>query len=126
MQQEWVDRNFLASSHVCSPDPRLDHPPEGQRLLIAWDFPHSLFQRELTLTAEVRFWKGPEQIISFPLERKRGTKALFFPNDSILTYRVQVLSKDGSIVDTWKHHFFTKLITVGDSGTAPWQEPASK
>jgi hypothetical protein len=113
VQQEWVDANFLASSHVGSPDPRKAEPPEGQRLLIAWDFPRSVFQRSLTLTADVRFWDDTQKSISFPLTKKRGYHACFFPKEKILTYRVRVFERDGRLIETWQHHFWTELIEVG-------------
>ena len=114
VQQEWVDRNFLASTHVGTPDPRQANPPEGQRLLIAWDFPRSLFQTGLTIVATIRFW-GEEQIVEkLPLARKRGYKAYFFPNRKILTYRVQVVDAKGAVVEVWNHQFWTELIEVGD------------
>lgn len=115
VQQEWVDKNFLASTHVGTPDPRQAHPPEGQRLLIGWDFPRSIFQKELTLAVSVRFWDDTQKEISYALTKKRGYKAYFFPNEKILTYRVQVISKEKQVIETWKHHFWTELIKVGES-----------
>ena len=115
VQQEWVDRNFLASTRVGTPDSRQTDPPEGQRLLIAWDFPLSQFQRSLTMLVTVRFWNDKQQTLSFPLDRKRGCTAYFFSKEKILTYLVQVITQDGKIIETWKHHFWTELITVGDS-----------
>ncbi len=117
MQQEWVDANFLASSKVHTPDPRQEHPPKGERLIIAWDFPKSMFQKELTMVATVRLWDNTEQVSSRLIDRKRDVIALFFPSDGrdrkILTYRVQIFAKDGQEVETWEHHFWTKLIDVG-------------
>lgn len=113
VQQEWVDRNFLASSHVGTPDPRQAKPPEGQRLLIAWDFPRSIFQKELTLEVSVRFWDDTQRNFHCQLQKKRSYTAYFFENEKILTYRVRVIAKDGEVIDTWKHHFWTELIEVG-------------
>lgn len=113
MQQEWVDRNFLASSHVGTPDPRQCDPPEGQRLLIAWDFPRSYYSRKLTLVATVRLWDDTQTVKTFSIERKRGYRALFFSKQRILTYRVDVVTADGELIETWKHQFWTELIEVG-------------
>ena len=107
MQQEWVDANFLASSKVGTPDPRKEHPPIGQRLIIAWDFPKSLFQENLTTVATIRFWDHSEQVVTCPVERKRDTTAFFFPG-KILTYLVQIVSNSGEVVETWEHPFWTK------------------
>jgi len=118
VQQEWVDANFLASSKVGTPDPRKEHPPEGQRLIIAWDMPKSMFQQGLTAIATVRFWDQSEQVRTFPLERKRDVKAFFFLNQGftqdrkILTYLVQIISETGDIVEVWEHPFWTELIDL--------------
>lgn len=112
VQQEWVDRDFLASTKINTPDPRQAAPPEGQRLLISWDFPRSLFQEKLILVSTVRFWDNTEECLREPIERKRGYTAYFFPSAKILTYRVQVFNVEGEAVETWEHHFWTELIDV--------------
>jgi len=114
VQQEWVDRSFLASSHVNTPDPRQADPPDGQRLLIAWDFPRSIFNQELSFVVCVRFWDDSEQVLMDPIQRKRGYHAYYFPKKKILTYRVQVISKENEIIETWKHHFWTERIEIGE------------
>jgi hypothetical protein len=116
VQQEWVNRDFLASVKVGTPDPRQADPPQGQRLLIAWDFPKSLFERRLTLLTTVRLWDQSETVITRPVERKRDGVALFFPSKNlqkqILTYRIQVFDQEGGLIETWKHHFWTELIPL--------------
>lgn len=113
VQQEWVDRNFLASTHAGTPDPRQNNPPEGQRLLIAWDFPRSLYSCGLDLVATVRFWNENQISQRIPVVRRRGYEALFFPNEKILTYRVDVVGSNGEVIESWKHQFWTELIDIG-------------
>lgn len=121
MQQEWVDAEFLASSKIGTPDPRQEHPPCGQRLLLAWDFPRSLFDEKLTLVATVRFWDNTQEVLFHPVERRRSYTAYYFPNPEpsgdrkILTYQVQVVSSNGTVIETWKHHFWTELIEISSS-----------
>lgn len=118
VQQERVDPTFLASSRIGTPDPRQERPPQGQRLLIAWHFPRSLFQRHLSLVATVRLWDQTEEVFTYPVEKKWGSTALYFSNDCagvdrrILTYRVQVVARDGEVVEVWEHHFWTHLIDI--------------
>lgn len=112
MQQEWVDRNFLASTKVGTPDPRQECPPEGQRLLVAWNFPGSLFYQDLRLLLTVRFWDNSEEIISYPIERRWSNTAFNFFDQKILTYRIQVVNRSNEIVETWEHHFWTELIDI--------------
>ncbi len=114
-----MDAQFLASSKIGTPDPRQEHPPIGQRLIVAWDFPKSLFSRHLSLVTTVRFWDNTEEVLRVPMERKRDVTAFFFSNCDktidrrILTYRVEVFALDGTLVKTWEHHFWTRLIDVG-------------
>lgn len=112
VQQEWVDGSFLASSHIGTPDPRQECPPEGQRLLISWKFPGNLIAEQLELVATVRFWDNSEEVICRPIKNTWGYAALFFSKCKILTYRIQVINGCGEIVETWEHHFWTELIDI--------------
>jgi hypothetical protein len=117
VQQEWIEKEWLASSRVLTPDPRQENPPQGQRLLIAWDFPKSLFQQGLTVQATVRLWDNTQTVHTYPIERKRSFTSFFFPHrpetdDRILTYKVQVINQEGKIVETWEHQFWTELIQI--------------
>lgn len=112
VQQEWVDRNFLASTKVGTPDPRQACPPEGQRILVAWKFPANLYYQDLQLLLTVRFWDNSEEVITYPIERRWSNTAFNFFQQKILTYRIQVVNRDNEIVETWEHHFWTELIDI--------------
>lgn len=122
MQQEWIDREFLASSYVGTPDPRQEHPPLGQRLLVSWNFPRSIFEKHLSLSVTVRFWDDTQRTIVEPIERKRDSAVFYFPHDipgsdkRILTYRVQAIAANGELVGHWDHQFWTELIEIGPKG----------
>jgi len=122
VQQEWIDRCTLASSHVGTPDPRQAHPPHGQKLLISWDFPKSLFLENLTLAVTVRLWNNTQETTYYSIGRRRDYLSLFFshekPDTKILTYKVEVFSEDGKEVSVWKHQFWTELIDI-DRTNAP-------
>jgi hypothetical protein len=119
VQQEAVDSSFLASAHVSTPDPRAEDPPIGQRLLIRWDFPKSIFDQNLTLFATIRFWDSHEELLQLPLLRKTDTTFFFFPKEAtgsksqgkILTYRITIQNGSGCEVACWEHPFWTPLIT---------------
>lgn len=118
VQEEWVDKASLASSWVRTPDYRQEDPPVGQRLLVSWDFPISVYRRHLTLHAVVRFWDNTEKTVAYELKRRRGATDFFFrdeseeQNNKILTYRVQIRAGDGELIETWKHQLWTELIEV--------------
>lgn len=112
VQQEKIDRNYLASTHVHTPDPRQENPPEGGSLLISWDFPLNVFEKNLTLISTVRFWDCEEEVLIRPIVRKRDSCFLFFPNRKILTYLVKAVAPNGDIEGQWEHHFWTEWIDI--------------
>jgi hypothetical protein len=118
VQQERIGRKYLASTHVDTPDPRQENPPRGHKLLISWDFPRSLYDKHLTLTAKVRFWDDEQEVLIRPIERKRGYADFYFPDKKILTYRIEVQSKEGEVVSLWEHQLWTELIDVDKASAA--------
>ena len=113
VQQEWIDEFYLASTKIGTPDPARDDPPEGEKLLIAWDFPKSLFDQSLTLKTIVRLWDNTQKEFDLPIERTRDVTDLFFPSSNkILTYQIQVVNNKGEIIETWDHQFWTQLIQI--------------
>ncbi len=117
VQQQWVDERDLASSFVGTPDPRKQNPSVGQRVVVSWDFPHTLFLHEIDhLLVTVHFGNLEEKKLEAPIDQRRGYQIFFFPNPKkdptkkILTYRVEVFTKEGTVFETWKHQFWTELI----------------
>jgi hypothetical protein len=111
-QQQRIDKNHLASAHVHTPDPRQSDPPTGEALLVSWDFPMSVFEKNLTLLAKVRLWNTEEELILRPIVRKRDTASFFFPNRQILTYLIQAVTPTGEVVSEWEHQFWTEWIDI--------------
>ncbi|OGN58529.1 MAG: hypothetical protein A3C42_03705 [Chlamydiae bacterium RIFCSPHIGHO2_02_FULL_45_9] len=112
VQQEWVDCHFLASTHVHSPDPRQECFSLGERLLVAWKFPNALFCQNLRLIVTVRFWDQSEEQIVTTVQKRWQYQAYDFLDRKILTYRIQVVNGYDEVVETWEHHFWTKLIDL--------------
>lgn len=118
VQHEKMDITYLASSHVNTPDYRQKHPPVGQTLSIAWDFPLSLFRENLNMILTVRFWDNKQDVFCHKIDRKRGYKIFKFQDDTIdkskkiLTYKIDVFNEDGILIDQWKHQFYKELIEI--------------
>ncbi|NGX28096.1 MAG: hypothetical protein K940chlam1_00271 [Candidatus Anoxychlamydiales bacterium] len=120
VQHEKMDRNYLASTHVGTPDYRQQHPPDGQTLSIAWDFPLSVYRENLNMILTVRFWDNKQDIFSNKITRKRGYLRYKFQDDTddkskkILTYKIDIFNEDGTLVDEWKHQFWKELIEINE------------
>lgn len=118
VHHEKMDSSFLASTHVGTPDPRLKHPPEGQRICISWDFPLSIYRENLTMISTIRFWDNKQDVLVYKIPRKRGYISYKFQDDSlnknkrILTYKIEIFNEDGDLVDQWKHQFWKELIKI--------------
>jgi len=118
VQHDKLDSTYLASTHVGTPDPRQKHPPSGQRICIAWDFPLSQYRENLSLALTVRFWDNKQDVFVHKIPRKRGYISYKFQDDTldktnkILTYKVDIINEDGQIVDQWKHQFWKELIEI--------------
>lgn len=116
VQQETIDANFLASTHVDTPDPRRENPPKGQRILVAWRFPENLIPRNHSseeaakLILTVRFWDLCEEVEEKPLWTPRGYYASPIWEKRILAYKIEVIDSWGHLLDCWEHHFWTKKI----------------
>jgi hypothetical protein len=123
VQQEWVDRNSLASTKVNTPDPRQANPPEGERLLVAWRFPKYLIYQEIDLILTVRFWDNSEEIIHHPISKTHGNASFNFFGEKILTYRIQAVNAQGEVIQNWEHHFWTELIDIDRKRSSVSSQP---
>jgi len=118
VQVENIKKDFLASSHIGTPDYRQKNPPLGQRVIVSFDFPGRLLEKELFIYLTVRFWNNKEIFKKRKIKKSWGTEVFYFPNKEndkkkkILTYLVQIVTKDGKIVKKWEHQFWTTLIDV--------------
>jgi hypothetical protein len=116
VQIENIGKDFLASSYVKTPDYRQQNPPTGQRIIVNWCFPKELYSKDLFIKLTVRFWSNTQVTKNHAILKLFGSKSFFFPSDKkedrILTYRIEVFSKEGNLIETWKHQFWTDLIDV--------------
>lgn len=120
VQVENIKNDYLASTQVDTPDFRRLDPPFGQRINISWSFPKNLYYQDLSGYLTVRFWNNTQQTKVFNIDKRVGTSSFYFSNKSkdkknrILTYRIQIVNRNGEVVETWKHHFWTELINIDE------------
>lgn len=117
VQTQKVNRASLASSYVDTPDPRQCCPPCGQRLVISFDFSKCKLKERLYLKGTVIFCDLSQEEISSPISRRFQTLDFYFPQNPqkknpILSYKLEVVSGSGMVVDTWKHKLFVKPLII--------------
>lgn len=121
VQQQKMDKDFLASTYVKTPDPRQENPPHGERLVINWDFSFDDFQKKLTLLLKVLYWNNLQESFFYPIERIRDYKTFYFDHakdQRILTYIIEIITEEGEIIRTWQHQLWTKLISFDKKSSA--------
>ncbi|MGA8164674.1 MAG: hypothetical protein WB791_06575 [Waddliaceae bacterium] len=115
---DYVSCENLASYHVNTPDPCLEHPPFGQRLIVSWALPKGIakaadaFQLRIT----IRFGNREEVVKCFVLRKTIGTYLFSLLNEQyrekggIVTYKIQLL-EEGRLVEERRHQLWAELIT---------------
>jgi len=123
--QQWVDVRYLASTHVKTPDPRQDHPPIGQMMIIDWRVPKELLRRKPHIQMTMVFWNYTEKTICFPIDKRMGWvtyKLLdeeYDQTKGILTYKAEIVDEDGTLFREWKHQLWVNLITIKEEIQLP-------
>lgn len=123
IQTQYVTEEILASYYVETPDPQLEDPPIGQRLLVQWSLPKSYGNyRDLTLRLTVRFYDRTEEVINIPIRKQRDSYYYSVINEKycktkgILTYKAELLG-GGCVLETFRHQLWKELITFQTSST---------
>lgn len=125
---DYLSHENLASYFVETPDPFLNNPMIGQRLIVVWTLKkrHLLYQ-DLHLKIYIRFRNKKELTLTYSITQSKGTYVYellnqdYIDNDGILTYKVELIG-DGQLLDEWRHQMWTKLIRVGESTQVDPQE----
>lgn len=117
VQTQYLSHENLASFHIGTPDPHLDNPTKGQRLLIQWYLSKSAFEeQDLILQLQIRFHNHTEDKIQIPVTSKRGYYLYDLINDDycktggVLTYLAEI-RKGECVVASWKHPLWTPVIS---------------
>ena len=123
VQTDYLTYKNLASYYVGTPDPRMNCPPVGQRLIISWAVPKKfLCYEDLALQVTIRFRDRQEQFEIFNILRTRGTYVYtlmndeFFEHGGILTYKIDLVG-GGCVLDKWRHQVWAELIEISHEST---------
>ncbi len=126
--QEWVDERYLASTHVQTPDPRREHPPIGQMLILDWRVPEDVFKKDPEVVLDLILWDYTAKQIRIPIKRRMDFATWRLLNEEyeksggILTYKAMIVLKDGEVFREWKHQLWVNLIVVSDDTPATQKE----
>jgi hypothetical protein len=116
--QEWVDVRYLASTHVGTPDPRQEHPPIGQMLILDWRISKEVFKKRPEVVLDLILWDYSTRQVRIPIKRRMDFATYRLFNEEydktggILTYKAQIVTQDGKIYREWKHQLWVNLITI--------------
>lgn len=115
---DYLSHRTLASYYVNTPDPLLDNPPIGQRLIVTWSIPkHIIPGNDLYLKIYLRYWNRQQDIKIEPVCKQRGTVVYTLMNEDyiatkgIMSYKVELIDNE-SIISEWKHQIWTDVIQV--------------
>ena len=115
---DFLSHENLASYHVGTPDPMLNNPPVGQRLIVSWSIPKEYLDYEdLHLMLTIRFRNREEFTQKICIHTVSGTyfyKLLnddYFAVDGIRTYKVELIGA-GCVLEQWRHQIWAELITL--------------
>lgn len=119
LRQVPVDPNYLASSHVGSPDPRMT--PHGQKIVLQWAVPPDLLEQEPQIVFHVIYRNHTEKTFVYPIESRMGYEVYSLVNHEydetggILTYSAEIMTPDHHVYREWKHQLWANLITLDES-----------
>lgn len=118
VQTDYLSRTQLASWYVGTPDPSLQYPLIGERMLVEWDLPQDYFVcDELILSITIRYADRSEEVKIIPVTCQKGwyryelSGEEFEKNGGFLTYKVDVIGDD-QILETWRHQLWVELIVL--------------
>lgn len=113
-----MTREYLASYRVKTPDPLLNHPPLGQRLVISWSIPIRCMEMDnLHIDVQIRYRNRDEEQFQIPIDKSCGTyihsvlDSDYFTRCGILTYKVDLVG-DGKIIEEWRHQIWSDRIEL--------------
>lgn len=116
VQVDYISKQNLASYHVCTPDPRLINPPQGQRMLISWYLDREKLSHNINIKVTLRYGNQTEEEFWIYPKKQYGFYTLcllnreYYEKGGIITYKAEMFI-DHCLVKEWRHQLWTKLIT---------------
>lgn len=112
-----INKRTLASTFTRAPDPLQAHPPTGDRLYISWILPYGVDPKDVDLKLSVVWRDLHEENITYQPYRRMGMMSYnlvgqsFKKSGGIFTYKVDMVTKEGKILDTFKQRMWVNVFT---------------
>lgn len=125
VQTQYLTRHDLASYYVNTPDPLLDDPDVGQRLIVQWSLNQSIASfNEVYILLKLRFRNHEELTQRIDLKRAGGIYVYtlineeYFRTRGIQTYKAELVA-DGCVLEEWRHTLWADLIVLNPCAPLP-------
>lgn len=120
LRQVPVNAQYLASTHVGTPDPRQAHSPKGQKIVLQWAVPPELLQKKPQIIFHAIYKDHTEKTIVYPIDSRLGYEVYslldeeFEKTGGLLTYCADIMTEDKQVYRQWKHQLWVNLITLDE------------
>ncbi|NGX42478.1 MAG: hypothetical protein K940chlam7_00758 [Chlamydiae bacterium] len=113
---DYMSHETLASYYVKTPDPFLNNPPIGQRLILSWTIPrkHTRYH-PLYIKLTLRFRNREEEEKWIHVRKTSGTYIYYLldkeycEKGGLLTYKAQLIANN-CVLEEWRHQLWAELI----------------
>ncbi len=118
VSQHLINREYLASTHVGTPDPCQECPPTGDMLSVEWVIPRELLGENPEVVLHILFKNYTEETLYFPIKERASYVTYYLLDDDyeekegIFAYKAEIVTEDGEIYREWKHQLWVNLITL--------------
>ena len=119
VQTNYLSRKNLASYHVNTPDPDLNKPLVGQRILVQWRLPYWIENCDNPhILLRLRFGNKTDGERIIPIKSSIGHYVFtlldeeYWANDGIESYQA-ILYANGDILEKCTHRLWVELIQIG-------------
>lgn len=116
VQTDYLSHENLASYQVGTPDPLMNNPPIGERLIISWSLPSQyLCYEDLHMALTVRLFTNEERTILIPIRSDTGTYIYslinqdYFDTCGVQTFKIDIVGSHCQLT-SWRHILWKELI----------------
>ncbi len=120
IKKEPIDRQYLASSFVGSPDPLQQNPPLGQILFVEWAISSEDLAKKPHLALELIYGNWTGETILFDIDKRRGIAEYnlkgkpYKDKEGFFSYRALIKTPQGEVLEQWSEQMWTPLIQVDE------------